>query len=125
MPPRHAGGAGGARPIDDVLRDLARRQHRAARPNGGHDHLRRIWAQDPDPRHVHAAYADRDNVGGTDDYVALILDTRGDGRVGTIFRISPRGVQADGVFNEAQFALGNPDDLTPDFAWDARTAIGV
>ncbi len=24
---------------------------------------------------------------------------------------------------EAQFALGNnPDDLTPDFAWDARTA---
>src|SRR5213082_980492 len=38
---------------------------------------------------------------------------------------SPRAVQADGVFNEAQFALGsNPDDLTPDFAWEARTAIG-
>jgi len=84
-----------------------------------------IWAQDPDPARVRAAYADRDNVGPGDDYVALVLDTRGDGRVGAIFRISPRGVQADGVFNEAQFALGNnPDDLTPDFAWDARTAIG-
>src|SRR4029077_3072995 len=74
---------------------------------------------------VHAGYADRDAVGSTDDYVALVIDTRGDGRVGTIFRISPRGIQADGLFNEAQFALGNnPDDLTPDFAWDARTAIG-
>ena len=84
-----------------------------------------IWAQDPDPRRVRAAYADRDNVGPGDDYVALVLDTRGEGRVATIFRISPRGTQADGVFNEAQFALGNnPDDLTPDFAWEARTAIG-
>src|SRR5439155_14380420 len=84
-----------------------------------------IWAQDPDPARLRAAYADRDNVGPGDDYVALVLDTRGDGRVGMIFRVSPRGVQADGVFNEAQFALGNnPDDLTPDFAWDARTAIG-
>ena len=84
-----------------------------------------IWAQDPDPSRVRAAYADRDNVGPGDDYVELVLDTRGDGRVGTIFRVSPRAVQADGVFNEAQFALGsNPDDLTPDFAWEARTAIG-
>ncbi len=83
-----------------------------------------IWAQDPDPARVHAAYADRDNVGPGDDYVALVLDTRGDGRVGAIFRVSARGVQADGVFNEAQFALGNADDLTPDFPWDARTAIG-
>ena len=83
-----------------------------------------IWAQDPDPSRVRAAYADRDNVGPGDDYVELVLDTRGDGRVGTIFRVSPRAVQADGVFNEAQFALGNnPDDLTPDFAWEARTAI--
>ena len=84
-----------------------------------------IWAQDPDPSRVRAAYADRDNVGPGDDYVELVLDTRGDGRVATIFRVSPRAVQADGVFNEAQFALGsNPDDLTPDFAWEARTAIG-
>jgi len=84
-----------------------------------------IWAQDPDPSRVRAAYADRDKVGPGDDYVELVLDTRGDGRVGTIFRVSPRAVQADGVFNEAQFALGsNPDDLTPDFAWEARTAIG-
>ena len=85
----------------------------------------RVWAQDPDPARVRAAYADRDNVGPGDDYVALVLDTRGDGRVATIFRVSPRGTQADGVFNEAQFALGNnPDDLTPDFAWEARTVIG-
>ena len=84
-----------------------------------------IWAQDPDPSRVRAAYADRDKVGPGDDYVELVLDTRGDGRVGTIFRVSPRAVQADGVFNEAQFALGsNPADLTPDFAWEARTAIG-
>src|SRR5256885_4216648 len=84
-----------------------------------------IWAQDPDPARLRAAYADRDNVGPGDDYVALVLDTRGDGRVGMIFRVSPRAVQADGGFNEAPFALGNnPDDLTPDFAWNARTAIG-
>src|SRR2546430_8270804 len=69
---------------------------------------------------------DRDNVGSGDDYAALVLDTRGDGRVATIFRVSPRGTQADGVFNEAQFALGNnPDDLTPDFDWEARTAAAA
>ena len=42
-----------------------------------------IWAQDPDPARVRAAYADRDNVGPGDDYVELVLDTRGDARVGT------------------------------------------
>jgi Domain of unknown function (DUF5916) len=83
-----------------------------------------VDAQDPDPTRVHAAYADRDNVASPDDYIGFVIDTRGDGRSGTLLRISPRGVQADGVFNEAQFALGNPDDLTPDFAWDARVAVG-
>lgn len=82
-----------------------------------------VWAEDPNPGAVHAAYTDRDNVGSPDDYVGFVLDTRGDGRSGALFRVSPRGVQADGVFNEAQFALGNPDDLTPDYAWDARVAM--
>ncbi|HVH68326.1 MAG TPA: DUF5916 domain-containing protein [Gemmatimonadales bacterium] len=81
-------------------------------------------AQDPDPRRVHAVYTDRDNVASPDDYVGFLIDTRGDGRSAALLRISPRGVQADGVFNEAQFALGNPDDLTPDFTWDARVAVG-
>lgn len=83
-----------------------------------------LWAQDPDPSRLHAALTDRDNLGSADDYISIVLDTRGDGRSGTIVRISPRGVQTDGVFNEAQFALGTADDFTPDFAWDAATAIG-
>ena len=82
-----------------------------------------VAAQDPEPTRVHAAYTDRDNVMSPDDYVGFVLDTRGDGRAGTLLRISPRGIQADGVFNEAQYALGNPDDLTPDFTWDARVAM--
>jgi Domain of unknown function (DUF5916) len=82
-----------------------------------------VVAQDPDPTRVHAAYTNRDNVGSPDDYIGFVLDTRGDGRAAALLRISPRGVQADGVFNEAQFALGNPDDLTPDFTWDARVAM--
>src|SRR5438874_2398875 len=84
----------------------------------------RIWAQDPDPARLRAAYADRDNVGPGDDYVALVLDTRGDGRVGMIFRVSPRAGQAAGAFNEAQFAVGNhPDHPTPHFARAAGTAL--
>src|SRR5436190_2090077 len=69
-----------------------------------------VRCDDPDPRKIRAPYVDRDQVIGTDDNVAVFLDTRNDRRTAQEFRVSPRGIQADGVFNDAS---GN-EDFSPD-----------
>ncbi len=78
-----------------------------------------LRCDDPDPRQIRAPYADRDQVIGTDDNVAIFLDTRGDRRSAQEFRVSPRGIQGDGVFNDAN---GN-EDFSPDFYYDTAAKI--
>jgi hypothetical protein len=75
--------------------------------------------EDPDPRHIRAPYADRDNVNSDTDYGGVILDTRNDGRTGIEFLVNPRGVQYDAVNDDAS---GN-EDTSPDFFWDAAARI--
>src|SRR5262245_64795965 len=58
---------------------------------------------DPDPRKIRAPFVERDAVIGTDDNVAIFLDTRNDRRSAVEMRVSPRGIQADGVFTDATF----------------------
>src|SRR5215813_6027295 len=41
-----------------------------------------IRAEDPEPKKVRAPYVKRDGVIGTDDNIAVFLDTRGDRRLG-------------------------------------------
>ena len=78
-----------------------------------------VRCDDPDPRQIRAPYVDRDQVIGTDDNVAIFLDTRNDHRTAQEFRVSPRGIQADAVFNDASGA----EDFSPDFYYDTAGRI--
>ena len=78
-----------------------------------------VRCDDPDPRKIRAPYVDRDNVFGTDDNVAIFLDTRNDRRSAQEFRVNPRGIQGDAVFNDAN---GN-EDFSPDFYYDTAARI--
>jgi hypothetical protein len=78
-----------------------------------------VRCDDPDPRKIRAPYVDRDQVIGTDDNVAIFLDTRNDRRSAQEFRVSPRGIQADAVFNDAS----SNEDFSPDFYYDTAGRI--
>ena len=78
-----------------------------------------VKCDDPEPRRIRAPYADRDNVIGTDDNVAIFLDTRNDRRSAVELRVNPRGIQGDAVYNDAN---GN-EDFSPDFFYDAAARI--
>jgi hypothetical protein len=78
-----------------------------------------VRCDDPEPRKIRAPYVDRDNVIGTDDNVAIFLDTRNDRRSAQEFRVSPRGIQGDAVFNEAN----SNEDFSPDFYYDTAARI--
>jgi hypothetical protein len=78
-----------------------------------------LICEDPHPDRIRAPYVDRDNIIGTDDNVAVFLDTRGDRRSAFEFRVNPRGQQADGSFNDAN---GN-EDFSPDFFYDTAARI--
>ena len=74
---------------------------------------------DPEPRKIRAPYVERDNVIGTDDNVAIFLDTRNDRRSAVELRVNPRGIQADAVFSDANFN----EDFSPDFFYDSAARI--
>lgn len=77
-----------------------------------------VRCQDPEPSRIRAPYVERDRV--TDqDLVQIDLDARDEGRWSMIFRINPRGVQADGVFDEAT----GVDDFSPDFHFESAARI--
>jgi hypothetical protein len=78
-----------------------------------------VRCEDPYPSRIRAPFADRDNVTGTNDNVAVFLDTRGDRRSAQEFRVNPRGIQGDAVFNDAN---GN-EDFSPDFYYDTAARI--
>ena len=78
-----------------------------------------LRCDDPEPRKIRAPYVDRDNVIGTDDNVAIFLDTRNDRRSAQEFRVSPRGIQGDAVFNDAN----SNEDFSPDFYYDTAARI--
>ena len=78
-----------------------------------------IKAYDPNPSAIRAPYVERDNVIGTDDNIAIFLDTRNDKRSALELRVNPRGVQADGIFNDAN----GSEDFSPDFFYDTAAKI--
>ncbi len=78
-----------------------------------------IRCEDPQPEKIRAPYVDRDQVIGTDDNIAVFLDTRNDKRSAMELRVNPRGIQADGIFNDANFN----EDFSPDFYYDTAAKI--
>jgi hypothetical protein len=78
-----------------------------------------VRCDDPDASKIRAPFVERDAVIGTDDNVAVFLDTRNDKKSAMELRISPRGIQADGIFNDAN---GN-EDFSPDFFYDTAAKI--
>lgn len=78
-----------------------------------------IVAEDPDPSRIRAPFVERDQVLGTDDNIAIFLDTRNDKRTAIEIRVNPRGIQADGIFDDATFN----EDFSPDFFYDTAARI--
>jgi hypothetical protein len=78
-----------------------------------------IRADDPEPKKIRAPYVERDGVLGTDDNIAIFLDTRGDRRLGLELRVNPRGIQTDGFFDDA----GPVEDFSPDYFYDTAAKI--
>ena len=78
-----------------------------------------IRCEDPEPQKIRAPYVDRDQVIGTDDNIAIFLDTRNDKRSAMELRVNPRGIQGDGIYNDAN---GN-EDFSPDFFYDTAAKI--
>jgi len=74
---------------------------------------------DPELAKLRAPYVDRDRV-SDQDFVQIDVDARDEARWSMIFRVNPRGVQADGVFDET---VGE-DDFSPDYHWDAAARVG-
>ncbi len=78
-----------------------------------------LQCADPAPRRIRAPYVSRDDVLGTDDNVAIFLDTHGDRRSAMEFRVNPRGQQADAVYDDGSGA----EDFSPDFFYDTAARI--
>jgi len=78
-----------------------------------------VRCEDPEPNKIRAPYVDRDQVIGTDDNIAVFIDTRNDKRSAMELRVNPRGIQADGIYNDAN---GN-EDFSPDFYYDTAAKI--
>ena len=78
-----------------------------------------IKADDPEPKRIRAPFVERDQVVGTDDNIAVFIDTSNGKRSAMEFRISPRGIQADGIFDDTNFN----EDFSPDFFYDTAAKI--
>ncbi|HEY6930414.1 MAG TPA: DUF5916 domain-containing protein, partial [Thermoanaerobaculia bacterium] len=82
-----------------------------------------VRCDDPRPDRIRAPYADRDQVIGTDDNIAVFLDTRNDRRAAMEFRVNPRGIQGDATWTEALQGNANQEDFSPDFFYDTAAKI--
>ena len=78
-----------------------------------------LLCEDPAPAKIRAPYVSRDSIIGTDDNVAVFLDTRGDRRAAMEFRVNSRGQQTDAMFDDGS----QNEDLSPDFFYDSAARI--
>jgi len=82
-----------------------------------------VHASDPEPGRIRAPLVDRDRVFTDQDFIQVEIDPLGQGRSSRLFRVNPRGVQGDGVYDETV----GIDDFSPDFRYESvarRTATG-
>lgn len=74
---------------------------------------------DPKASSIRAPFVDRDQVLNDQDYVQIVIDAQNDQRSAFMFKVNPRGVQADSVYNDAS----QLEDPAPDFSFDAAARI--
>lgn len=78
-----------------------------------------VHALDPHPEAIRAPYVERDSVIGTDDNIAVFLDTRNDRRSAIELRVNPRGNQGDAIYDDGS---GN-EDFSPDVFYDTAAKL--
>jgi hypothetical protein len=78
-----------------------------------------LHAFDPQPQRIRAPFVERDKVLGTDDNVAVFLDTRNDRQSAVELRVNPRGNQGDASYNDATAT----EDFSPDYFYDTAAQI--
>ena len=78
-----------------------------------------LRCDDPDPSRIRAPFVERDEIVGTDDNVAVFLDTRGDGMTAIELRVNARGQQGDAIYNDAS----QNEDFSPDFFYDTAARV--
>jgi hypothetical protein len=76
-----------------------------------------VRAWDPDPSQLRGPFARRDNVLSDQDVIVLNIDPVGTRKFAHFFRVNPRGVLADGLYNEDT----STEDFSPDFEFDAAS----
>ena len=74
---------------------------------------------DPRPAAIRAPFVDRDQVLDDQDYVGIALDTQNERRSSVVFRVNPRGVQADLVRTDAT----ETEDFAPDFFFESSAKM--
>ena len=85
---------------------------------GPHDLYVALKAYDTAPESIRAPLVLRDGVRGDQDHIALYLDSVGTRTFAQFFRINPRGILADGSWNDQ---IGN-EDFSPDFDYEGVSA---
>ncbi|MBL8309382.1 MAG: carbohydrate binding family 9 domain-containing protein [Burkholderiales bacterium] len=73
---------------------------------------------DAAPASIHAPFVRRDKVFGNQDNFIVWIDPTGARKFAQFFRVNPRGVLADGVWNEDN----GEEDFSPDFDFEAVPA---
>lgn len=76
-----------------------------------------IIAYDPNPEKIEAPLVRRDQVFGSQDFMAIHVDPVGTRKFAQIFRVNAAGSVGDGLYSEDN---GN-EDFSPDFEWEAAT----
>jgi hypothetical protein len=74
---------------------------------------------DPNPSQIRAPFVDRDNVFSDQDFAGMILDVKNDRRSALELFVNPRGIQDDGIVNDATGA----EDFSPDYFWQSAGRI--
>lgn len=74
---------------------------------------------DPNPKKIRAPFVERDHVFGDQDFVGMMLDTRGGGRSGLELFVNPRNIVDDGIMDDT---TGN-EDFSPDLFWNSAVRI--
>ena len=78
-----------------------------------------IRCDDPNPKKIRAPFVDRDYVFSDQDFAGIILDVKNDRRSAYELFVNPRGIQDDGIINDAS---GN-EDFSPDLFWQSAGRI--
>src|SRR6185369_11481518 len=74
---------------------------------------------DPRPAEIRAPFVDRDKLAEDQDWVEVLLDTRGDRRSAMGFRVNARGIQADSMFDDTIYN----EDFSPDYFFESAAQV--